>query len=118
MEVVPAETVTGEKLVEQPPVMEVAALTSEKLEVVPEAANEIIPGEVLEQAASEIVASEIAPAVVTQAALVPEPIVAAVVSTPAKQTSEEEEGLIEGIVNTFIGDGKWNIQDKANEEIF
>lgn len=102
---------TGEKLAEQVPDLETAATVPEKVESVPESVNEIIPvveGEILEPAASEIVASEL-PAIVTQAASVPESPVAAIVSSaPVKQTSEEEEGLIEGIVNTLIlddGDG-------------
>lgn len=107
--VVPVETVTGEKLVEQP-AAEIVAMP-EKVEVVPEAVNEIIPvigGELLDQAASDIVVSGVPS--VTQAALVIEPVETAVptaaASAPVKQTSEEEEGLIEGIVNTFIGEGK------------
>lgn len=95
--VVPVET--GEKLAQ------------EALAVPAELTNEIVPvveGEILEETASNIIASEIPAiaAVVTPAALVAEPTVAAVVAAPVKQTSEEEEGLIEGIVNTFIGEGE------------
>lgn len=101
LSVVPVETIvpTGEKLAEQ-------VADPESNTMVAETANEIIPvveGEVLETAASEIVASEV-PVAVTQTVSVPESPIAAVASTPVKQTSEEEEGLIEGIVNTLISD--------------
>lgn len=102
---------TGEKLAEPVPDLETAASVPEKVESVPESVNEIIPvveEEILEPVASEIVVSEL-PAIVTQAASVPEsplPVAAVASPAPVKQTSEEEEGLIEGIVNTLIDDGK------------
>jgi hypothetical protein len=99
-----ATSVVDEKVAE--PVEAVAM--PEKVEAVAEAANEVIPvveGEIMEQAASEVVVSEV-PAAVTPAvvATVPESTVAAVAATPVKATSAEEEGLIEGLVSTFIGD--------------
>lgn len=96
---------TDEKVAEQTPELEVIAPTAEKIEAVAmaETANEIIPvveGEILEPAASEIIVAELP---VTQAAVASEtPVVA---TTPIKATSAEEEGLIEGIVNTLIDDG-------------
>lgn len=105
--VVPVEAVaTGEKVAETATDLETAATMPEKVEVMPETVNEVLPvveGEILEPAASEIVVAE-APAVVTQAVTVAETPVAAVAATPVKATSEEEEGLIEGIVNTLISD--------------
>lgn len=94
LNVVPVEVVSenAEKLVE--PVADVVEALPEKVEVMT-TLNDPIPvveGEVLETASSEVVA----------------PVVAAVASpapAPVKDASEEE-GLIEGIVNTFIGDGK------------
>lgn len=102
--VVPVET--GEKVAETVTDLETAATMPEKVEVMPETVNEVLPiaeGEILEPAASEIVAAEV-PAVLAQTATVPESPVAAVAATPVKATSEEEEGLIEGIVNTLILD--------------
>lgn len=112
LSVVPVEVAaTDEKIAEQVAESEAA--------VVPETVNEVLPvveGEILEPAASEIVVSEV-PVAIT--ATVPESPVAAVVSAPVKQTSEEEEGLIEGIVNTLIEDddteGKMKMLD--SEEI-
>jgi hypothetical protein len=114
MAVVPIEAVapTDEKVAEQTEELEVAATMPEKVETVKpvEYIFEIIPngseGEALEQAASEIVAAEI-PVAVTQTAAVETPAtpVAAIATTPVKATSAEEEGLIEGIVNTLIDDG-------------
>lgn len=101
--VVPVET--GEKVAETVTDLETAATMPEKVGVMPETVNEVVPiveGEILEPAASEIVVAEV-PTVVTQTVTAPESP-AAVASTPVKATSEEEEGLIEGIVNTLILD--------------
>lgn len=97
LSVIPVEVVSenGEKLVE--PVADIIEAVPEKVEVMT-TLNDPIPvveGEVLETASSEVIA----------------PVVAAVASpeTPAAapvKADSEEEGLIEGIVNTFIGDGK------------
>lgn len=106
LSVVPVEptvALTGEKVAEQVTDLETAATVPVKVEVMPETVNEILPvveGEILEPAASEIVVSEI-PVAVTPAA-----VVAAIAAAPVKQSSEEEEGLIEGIVNTLIDDGE------------
>lgn len=113
-EIVPVEIVTAapveevvvsdEKIAEPIADLETAATMPEKTEVMPETMNEVLPvveGEILEPAASEIVVAEAPVVSVTQAAPV---AVAAVAATTVKQTSEEEEGLIEGIVNTLIDD--------------
>lgn len=95
---------TDEKVAEP---VEVVAMPA-NIETVAQAvaANEVIPiveGEILEPAASEIVVSEV-PAAVTQVATILESTVAAASATaPVKATSAEEEGLIEGLVSTFIG---------------
>lgn len=105
---IPVEVVTssGEKVAAE--VVEVA--TPEKVEVVSEIANDVVPeGEALETAASEIIVAQAPIVAATPVATVPESPVAAVAAAPVKATSEEEEGLIEGIVNTLIledGDGK------------
>lgn len=107
LSVVPAEPVvvlTGEKVAEQVADLEIASTVPVKVELIPEALNEVV--EVVEEgglepAASEIVVSEV-PVGVTQAAT----IGASPVAAPVKQSSEEEEGLIEGIVNTLIDDGE------------
>lgn len=106
--VIPVETVApgGEKLAEQVSDLETAATMPEKVDVLPGTVNEVLPvvdGVILEPAASEIAVSEV-PAVVASAATAPEATVAAVAASPVKQASEEEEGLIEGIVNTLILD--------------
>lgn len=108
MSVVPVEAVApnAEKVAETVADLETAASVPEKVEVIPETLNEVMPvveAEILETAASENVVAEI-PVVVAQTATAPESPVAAVVATPVKATSEEEEGLIEGIVNTLLDD--------------
>lgn len=96
LNVVPVEIVSenGEKLAE--PVADLIEAVPEKIEVMT-TLNDPIPvveGEVFETAASEVVAPVVASVAVPET------------PAPVKANSEEEEGLIEGIVNTFIGDGK------------
>lgn len=106
LEVVPVEVVapTDEKVAEQAPE---AAAVPEKIEALAVTANEVIPvveAEILEPAASEIVVAEVPVAVTPAVVAIQETVAPAAVTAPVKATSAEEEGLIEGIVNTFIED--------------
>jgi len=114
---------TGEKIAEPiVEVVEVAEIAPEKLDA-EIAAIEAAENEILAPAASEIALTNEIPAAAVVAAqpeavvaTAPESVVAAV--APVKQTSEEEEGLIEGIVNTLIlDDGEEEEDDDASFEI-
>lgn len=105
VEVVPEEFTPTEPYVNDEKVAEVVTEAPEKV-VESDAVNEVVPAASNDVPVVEpVLTGEVVPSVPAVVADSPvAAVVPAVTSAPVKATSEEEDGLIEGIVNTLILD--------------